>query len=47
MLDWNSSILNAKGKIAWANDTGGAGIHLQLPTLTSAPEQLQTVGYGR
>ena len=73
MLDLNSSILNAKGKIAWANDTGGAGIHLQLPewqeyaqqwrslskrsvsavpvappatsaTLTSAPEQLQTVG---
>ena len=73
MLDLSSSILNAKGKIAWANDTGGAGIHLQLPewqeyaqqwrslsrsvfavpvaplatsaTLTSAPEQLQTVGY--
>jgi hypothetical protein len=73
MLDLNSSVLNAKGKIAWANDTGGAGIHLQLPewqeyaqqwrslskrsvfavpvgppatsaTLTSAPEQLQTVG---
>ena len=30
MLDLNSSIFNAKGKIAWANDTGGAGIHLQL-----------------
>ena len=73
MLDLNSSVLNAKGKIAWANDTGGAGIHLQLPewqeyaqqwrslskrsvfavpvgppatsaTLTSAPEQFQTVG---
>jgi len=31
MLGLKSSILNAKGKIAWANDTGGAGIHLQLP----------------
>ena len=31
MLDLNSNILSAKGKIAWANDTGGAGIHLQLP----------------
>src|SRR5713226_10640050 len=30
MLDLNSSIFNAKGKIAWVNDTGGAGIHLQL-----------------
>jgi hypothetical protein len=31
MLDLNSSILNAKGRIAWANDTGKAGIHLPLP----------------
>jgi hypothetical protein len=31
MLDLNSSILSAKGKIVWANDTGEAGIHLQLP----------------
>jgi hypothetical protein len=31
MLDLNSSILNAKGRIAWANDTGEAGIHLPLP----------------
>jgi AMIN domain len=30
MLDLNSSIFKAKGKIAWANDTGEAGIHLQL-----------------
>ncbi len=30
MLDLNAGIFDAKGKIAWANDTGGAGIHLQL-----------------
>ncbi len=35
MLDLNSSILNAKGKIACANDTGGAGTHLQLPGMAS------------
>ncbi len=29
-LDLNSSIFNARGKIAWANDSGGAGVHLQL-----------------
>ena len=30
MLDLNADTFNAKGKIAWADDTGEAGIHLQL-----------------
>ena len=43
MLDLNSSILNAKGKIAWANDTGGAGIHLQLPEWQKYAQQWRSL----
>ena len=43
MLDLSSSILNAKGKIAWANDTGGAGIHLQLPEWQEYAQQWRSL----